>query len=88
MLEVLAKEEDSSQIHWELNLYKRSKNVNTTDSSFKAHEWQMVIRLITINHYKSKVINFNNDKMFEDQKAIKQFLITNGYKIKTHKYIF
>jgi len=71
MFEVLAKEEDSSQMHWELNLYKQSKNVNTTDFSFKAREWQTVIRLIIINRYKSKIINFNNDKMFEDQKAIK-----------------
>jgi hypothetical protein len=31
MLEVLAKEEDSSQMHWELNLYKQSKNVSTID---------------------------------------------------------
>jgi hypothetical protein len=38
MFEVLAKEEDSSQMHWELNLYKQSKNVNTTDFSFKDHE--------------------------------------------------
>jgi hypothetical protein len=38
MLEVLAKDEDSSQMHWELNLYKQSKNVNTTYFSFKAHE--------------------------------------------------
>jgi hypothetical protein len=30
------------------------------------NEKRTVIRLITINRYKSKVRNFNNDKMFED----------------------
>jgi hypothetical protein len=32
------------------------------------NEWQTVI---TIKCYKSKVINFDNDKTFEDKKAIK-----------------
>jgi hypothetical protein len=31
MVEVLAKKEDCSQMYWELNLYKRSKNVSTID---------------------------------------------------------
>jgi hypothetical protein len=68
MLEVLVKEEEVLK-HIRNSTYKNGKkNVNTTDFSFKAHEWQMVI---TIKRYKSKVINFDNDKTFEDQKAIK-----------------